>query len=144
MNPSEINDKELGRLIYEKELDWYTGQIVYQERQIAIHLSTNEDGDVQPALMRAVEIVARVDEFARAAEDYAAAMLLELKNDSWLDEDEEPLDAERFKDLMTLESIVFYEDGVTFYHNDGDLFWGHSIEIGMDGENNFNHADIPG
>jgi hypothetical protein len=46
---------------------------------------------------------------------------------------------------MRLEAITFESGGsVTFYHNDGDLFWGHCIEIGMTAADEFNHADIPG
>lgn len=33
---------------------------------------------------------------------------------------------------------------VTFYYQNGDLFWGHTIELRLDAADNFIHADIPG
>ncbi len=78
-------------------------------------------------------------------QDYAVAELLPLKNESWLDEDEKPITPEQFRSRMSLESLVFYPDGdVTFYHRDGDLFWGHCIQIGMNNRGDFHDADIPG
>ena len=71
--------------------------------------------------------------------------LLPLKNENWLDEDEAELSPDEFKDRMTLESITVYPSGsFDFWHNDGDLFWGHSIQISGNLSDGPKHADIPG
>lgn len=77
--------------------------------------------------------------------EYAVEQLLPLKNDTWLDEDEEAMSADEFLSKMSLESICVDESGdLTFWHNDGDLFWGHAIEIRGDLSDGLTDADIPG
>ena len=71
--------------------------------------------------------------------------MLELKNKTWLDENEEPLTSEQFKNCMVLKSIAIWTDGsVEFYHNDGDLFFGHYILVTMDSSDRFLDAHIAG
>jgi hypothetical protein len=66
--------------------------------------------------------------------------------ETWIeDKDEEPLTPEQFKERMVLDSVSIDSDGdVSFYHSDGDLFWGHCILVTMNSENNFTIADIAG
>jgi hypothetical protein len=46
---------------------------------------------------------------------------------------------------MTLESITVTPDGsFDFWHNDGDLFYGHSIQVSGNLSQGPTHADIPG
>jgi hypothetical protein len=59
--------------------------------------------------------------------------------------DPEQLNAENFKSRMTLQSISIEETGeFTFWHDDGDLFWGHSIQVWGDLVTGPTHADIAG
>ena len=78
-------------------------------------------------------------------DDFAVKKLLSLKNDVWLGEDESPLNADQFKSRMTLQSVSIYPDGeIEFWHDDGDLFWGHSIQISGSLGEGLTDADIPG
>lgn len=53
--------------------------------------------------------------------------------------------AEQFKARMKLEGITPHPDGpFDFWHDDGDLFWGHSIQISGNLSEGPTHADIPG
>jgi hypothetical protein len=62
--------------------------------------------------------------------EFAAAQLIELKNDTWLQEDEKPLTEAKFIKKLTPNSMGFAPpDRFTIYYNDGDIFWGHAIEI---------------
>jgi hypothetical protein len=71
--------------------------------------------------------------------------LLNLKNDNWLDDGEDEVTAEQFIEAMRLESIAVYPDGsFVFWHQDGDLFWGHSIQICGSLSEGLTDADIPG
>lgn len=46
---------------------------------------------------------------------------------------------------MKLESISIQPNGeFEFWHNDGDLFYGHSIQISGSLEKGLTHSDIPG
>ena len=56
--------------------------------------------------------------------------LLPCMNDNWLREDEEPFSPQEFIEHMTLDAIVFQEDGkFEFWYDDGDMFAGHSITV---------------
>ncbi|WP_373543637.1 DUF2262 domain-containing protein [Chamaesiphon sp.] len=146
MNYPDIECPELGTLRYEEEYECYKGQLKAQQSELSIQLLTDEDGAVASALKRATDFVKELDKHAQSARDYAVEGLLAIKNEIWIDdEDEEPLTPEQFKERMVLDSISIDSDGaVSFYHNDGDLFWGHCILVTMDSENNFTIAEIAG
>ncbi len=62
--------------------------------------------------------------------EFAAAQLIELKNDTSLQEDEEPITEAQFIERLTPNSMTFDPpDEFTIYYDDGDIFWGHGIEI---------------
>jgi hypothetical protein len=146
MKYPDIEHLELGTLRYENEYDWYEGQIGLQESDIAIQLLMDEAGKVAPAIERASNLVRDLEKYAKLAKEYAAQSLLEIKNEAWVDdENEEPLTPVQFEQRMTLESLSIDPNGeVSFYHNDGDLFWGHCILVTMDSENNFIQAETAG
>lgn len=141
----EINDEVLGTLSYDERVDWYEANIRVGGSDLSVCVSADEEGSFQPALERARQLHASLQGYAEKAKQYAVAQLLELKNDSWLGEEEEPVSPGEFAQRMTLESTVIGGDGtVTFYHNDGNLFLGHCIQITMDENDTFVDADIPG
>ena len=143
-NDTHISDA-LNALGYEEQLGCYTGKVALGDISIELMLHTDDDDNLAPALRRAREVLAGFAAYARQAEAYAAQELLSLKNDIWLEEDETPVTAAEFKQRMTLEALVFYAEGdVTFYYQDGDLFWGHTIELMMDAADNFISAVIAG
>ena len=81
----------------------------------------------------------------RKVDEFAVAELLPLKNRSWLDDGEAELTPKQFKSRMKLMSVSVAEDGrFEFWHNDGDLFWGHSIQLCGTLKEGLNAADIPG
>ena len=77
--------------------------------------------------------------------DHATAELLEIKNCSWLDEGESPITPEQFKQRMVLEAVTVEADGsFEFSYDDGDLFWGHAIDVGGSLADGPTHAGISG
>jgi hypothetical protein len=145
MNYPDIELPIIGMLHYEEAYDWYEGKIKVQQSEIPIRLSTDEEGEVVSVCRRATNFVAELEDHAQSAKESAVERLLELKNETWIDENEEPSTPEQFKHRMVLESISIDSDGeVSFYHNDGNLFWGHCILVTMDSENNFIGAEIAG
>lgn len=145
MNFPDLTHPTLGLLRYNPEYNHYKGQITFQQRQVLIYIETDDRDNITSLLDRADRCFCQLDIYAENAKDYAVWGLLEIKNQSWLDEDEEPLTAEQFKTCMTLESLVISSDGgVQFYYNDGDLFWGHCILIIIDSSDRFVKAEISG
>ncbi|WP_310488252.1 DUF2262 domain-containing protein [Chamaesiphon sp. VAR_69_metabat_338] len=145
MKHPDLEHPELGILQYQQEYDWYEGKIEVQQSEILIRLSTDERGNVAAALERANNLVEELERYAQLAKEYAAVMLLQIKNETWIDDDEQPLTPEQFQQRTSLESISIDAAGeISFYHNDDDLFWGHCILVTMDSENNFIGAEIAG
>ena len=61
---------------------------------------------------------------------FAVERLLTLKNDSWLDDEEDEVTAAEFSSRLRPEGVTVYQDGqFEFFYSDGDLFWGHSIQL---------------
>ena len=141
----DIIDPTLGNLHYEDRLGWYETAVTHCGTRVRVCLSTDESGDVTRPLEFARRIIGQIVRYSDIAKDYAASQLLNLKNEAWLDDDEDPLTLNQFKDRVRLESIVCYSsEGATFYHEDGDLFCGHCIELRMNSNHEFTEACIAG
>lgn len=145
MNLPDIVLPNLGLLRYSNQYDWYEGQINFQQSQISISLNMGDEGVTEALLNKANNLVIRLENYAENAKNYAVERLLKLKNEVWLDDNEEPLTPEQFKTRMVLESINVYPEGdVELYHSDGDLFFGHYILVEMDSSDRFLDAYIAG
>jgi hypothetical protein len=126
---TEINDAIFGTLTINPEY----GDIVTQYQGIEYHLDSPE------ALENAHKIVSELMRYVAEAKSYAATNMLELKNETWTDEDDDGVKSlvtiEQFKGRMTLESISVSEDFTTFWFDDGQLFFGHVIGVDHNGKN---------
>lgn len=143
--PVILEDSILGTFTLDRRIDWFTGTVVWDDTTVSLNLSAREPAEVQKALATAHSLWESPNLWNRRIREYAVQELLPLKNESWLDEDEDELTADQFKDRMTLESITVQPDGsFDFWHDDGDLFYGHSIQISGSLSEGPTAADIPG
>ena len=76
--------------------------------------------------------------------DYTVHKLLKLKNDLWIEEDEKEVTKKDFKDRMKFTSLYVFSESANFYFDDGDLFWGHTIEVTINQNLEFIDANIVG
>jgi len=77
--------------------------------------------------------------------EFCASKLLDLKNEIWLNGEEEPLNKNSFAETIELESIAAYSDGsFTLYFDDKDNFWGHAIVVDVDKDYVLVDAQIAG
>ena len=138
-------DEVLGTLQWVDNLDWYSGPVAVGDSTIEFSLNPKSGTDASEALARAKEIALALPRYRTLAADFAVNGLLDLKNSNWLDDGEAAVTAEQFKSKMQLTSITVYPDGaVAFWHNDGGLFFGHSIQVCIDSRNKCTSTDIPG
>lgn len=143
--PVVIEDPDLGPLTLDRRFAWYQGEIEWCGRKLRLTVSPDDPDRPEAALAVARALLADAETWRARIEDYAVEQLLDLKNRTWLDDDEEPVDAAGFKSRMTLTTLGVREGGgFSFWHDDGDLFWGHSILIEGDLESGPTGASIPG
>jgi hypothetical protein len=135
----------LGPLRYNAELNWWEGALPTAAVAIKVYLSLDECSDEEALLSTAEAVCRALASWRQRVEDFAVRELLPLKNESWLEEGEPEITPEEFRNRMSLESISFYPDGAfEFLHDDGELFWGHSIQVCGTVEEGPTDADIPG
>jgi hypothetical protein len=145
--PVVLRDHQFGDLTLDRRVDWYTAETEWNGKVVTLNLSLDDSGTPTAALQVGRSLWQDQQRWAKRIQDYAVRELLPLKNENWLDEDKEEaeLTAEQFKARMTLESITVRPDGsFDFWHDDGDLFWGHSIQVWGSLTEGPTGADIPG
>ena len=143
--PVTLEDELFGKLTLNKRVNWYEAEAMWNGLHVKIQLSVNEQDDAGESLKTAHALWQSQDEWDQRIHDFAVQKLLPLKNDTWLDDDELEVTADQFKDRMTLEAVTVYSDGsFAFWHNDGDLFFGHAIMIKGTLSDGPTDADIPG
>lgn len=143
--PVVIETQLFGILKLDQSIGWFSGKGNWNGINIELSFPIDENRKITKGLEMAEAMWKDQKKWKEKVDDFAVEKLLNLKNESWLDEDEKELTAEEFKSKMKLESITFESDGsFDFWHNDGDLFWGHAIQISGNLNDGLTDADIPG
>lgn len=135
--PEAIKDDILGSLILSRFDTW-------EAKINDIELSL----DSLDSIARAHQVATGLEGFAKQAKAFAARELLELKNEVWSDGDEDanpiPITAEQFAQRMTLTSLNIASDKVSFWFDDGDLFFGHAILVELNEQDQWTEASFHG
>ncbi|WP_343632913.1 DUF2262 domain-containing protein [Fluviicola sp.] len=134
----------LGRLIYDSNYKyWETtlSESPFEDTVLSIHVKDGNlpDDSFFDAIVETLKKLS-LDE----VREFAGEQLLELKNESWLDEDENELTQQDFTErLIQVETITYNTDGsLTIWFDDNDLFWGHGIAVELDEHLNCTEANI--
>jgi hypothetical protein len=133
----KTNDAIFGKLTINPEY----GDIIAQYQGIEYRIESPE------SLPKARQIASELEQYTTKAKSFAAKGMLELKNGTWTDEDDDGNDvlltSEQFMERMTLESVSVDESSSTFWFDDGQLFFGHVIAVEHDGTD-WTEASIQG
>ena len=143
--PVYYKDEELGNFELDKSIDMFSKDIEWNDDNISI-LFKNIDEEVNKKSADIIrKIFASKKDIDKKLKDYISESLLEDAN-SWNDDDDKPnINKEDFVKLITLTSInIIYEDNITFYFDDGDIFSGHVIAVDSDYDFNFAEPYIIG
>jgi hypothetical protein len=130
--PVIVTDPRFGEFTLDRSVNWYESRTQWGSETVRLFLACEDDDSSWPlqSLKNAQRLWAERQEWDRRVRECIVKSLLSLKNDGWLEEGEEPLEAGDFLSRLRLQSIgVKPYDGFEFWFDDGDLFWGHSIEV---------------
>ncbi|WP_286765445.1 DUF2262 domain-containing protein [Rhodopirellula sp. UBA1907] len=141
--PVIIKTERFGDLTLNRSIGWFEGLADWNGVEVEISIDSDEGFDIASQLETAEALFRDAAEWQKKIEAFAVAEKLELAND-WQEVGKE-MDAEEFLDRMGLESISIGPDGeFEFWHDDGDIFYGHSIQISGSLSEGLTDSDIPG
>jgi hypothetical protein len=128
--PKTYEHEHFGILMLDRSVDWYVGWVRWGSREIRLNLEASDDPALEAALRAAVELWQDQLTWNQRIQEYAVQKLLDLKNNVWLEDDEDKVSSDDFKSRMNLAEITILPNGeFSFWHHDGDLFFGHWIHI---------------
>lgn len=137
--PKTISISGIGRFKYD-DRGGYQARI----KGIDVSLSCEDKSEINEVKKRFVDFFNSREDIIDKAKQYCAKELLNLKNEVWLSEGEKALTKAEFVEQLELHFIQMSADGTLIYFWDGDIFWGHEIEVEMNGEGQFISGNIVG
>jgi hypothetical protein len=143
--PVRLDTPEFGVLEREKCSDQFEGTALWNGSEINLLLRCADPESPQAVISLAAGLFQAQQQWHRRISDFALSQLLPLKNEHWLGEDEAQCTAADFLSRMKLLTIEIDDAGdFTFWHEDGELFFGHAIEVRGNLVDGPTDADIPG
>lgn len=134
-----------GNLTLDPRLGWFECDAIWNGEIVRVSFNPFEADGLAEVLQTAEAVFENQVAWKQKVDDYAVQELLDVKNEGWLAEGEKELSRTEFKKRMTLFSITFEPDGhFEFWHDDGDLFWDHSILVRGNLKEGLTEADIAG
>jgi hypothetical protein len=145
--PIVYQDAQFGVFTLDRRVNWYEAETTWMGSATRLSLdSEDRSGEFpQEAVEQARLLWKDAKRWGGEIRAHLLKELLELKNDSWLEEGEKELTADDFLRRVSLSSVTVYSDGsFEFWFDDGDLFWGHSIMVSGSIEGGLDDAGIHG
>ncbi len=123
-----VEDDRLGVLLFRHGR--YSGEVEWLGRTVRVEVCPDRSRSVASALEAAHLLWDCQASWNRRAWEYAVSRLLPVKNSSWLEAGEAPVDAWEFRRRASLDLIDVYPDRIfRFVFDAGDLFRGHFFEL---------------
>jgi hypothetical protein len=161
--PVTIQHARFGTLKLRRDLKQFEGKANWSGKNVDLSLQTDKDFDVSKSLHTAEALFADAATWERKVNDFAVEKLLDLANQWQADiAPGGPFDfldrmivrrwlrlprvtPRQFLKRMQLSTISVKRDGeFEFWHSDGELFLGHSIQVSGSLADGLTQADIPG
>jgi hypothetical protein len=143
--PVVVFDRFFGEFTLNRTLNWYETKKEWNGKIVEVNLSLDGCQDENAFIRLAEKLWKSQKKWERQVRRCAAKELLPIKNGNWRDEGEGLLSAKAFQDRMELQSILISPNGeIQFSFDDGDLFWGHSIEVSGSVSEGPKYANIEG
>jgi hypothetical protein len=122
VTPPAFDHPDLGRLTFDPSVRLLMGQAVWNGRRVEVSVEASSRDLRGPALSRAEAVWAQQSRIASEVTAFVIA--------STLAELEDETSPESISRLIALKYLKFRDDGIVeFWHDDGELFGGHSIVV---------------
>lgn len=143
--PLIITAPIVGKMTYDRSVNWYSGFKYIFFRKVEINLSPESEESVEDLFPKLKLVLQNLHKLNRIAKRFAANSLLDHKNTAWAENWYERVNPFLFKLRMSLNSVSINDDNtVEFWYNDGELFAGHSIKVVANKDYDFIDCDIVG
>jgi len=135
----------VGAIEFDEKYQCFSGKYRRKPYSFTLTVDTSDRKALTGLIPSLSDIIRNIADIDSRARKYAASELLELKNDTWLEDGEDMCSEDDFMARMSIETLSFSEDGdFEIYYEDGDLFWGHSIKVDITGGGKIERAEICG
>lgn len=145
--PPTFQDAELGELRYDLTLDWY--EVVVQTRfgLVTVSLDCEEYASIDPLVTDLRAFCRKLDPVLEKAFANIVKIMVPLKNECWLNDNETPISADELLNAVQSEEIsISLCKGrlAEMFFNDGGFFGGHSIVVWHDEDGTVDGAHLAG
>lgn len=138
-----IHDPVLGTLVHDGY--YYEGTAQFNGSPFGFSVGTYEVDDVEARLERGRAVLQSLPAVIERAKSHAVKTLLDLKNDTWTEEDGRTIGPAEFEARLTIASITVDHDAeLVIYFDAGDLFFGHHILVTETAEGELCRGEIQG
>lgn len=145
LEPVFYQDEIWGEFHLDKSVNIFQKNVEWCGEYIRISFDYDDEEKMKEALKTGHVLYEGQTKWMSKILAFACKELLGLKNDLWLDEEENEITEDQFIKSLKLCDIVLQNDGeFTFWFEDGDLFWGHSIIVEGNINGSLQSADIAG
>ncbi|WP_090620595.1 DUF2262 domain-containing protein [Natrinema salaciae] len=142
-DPEMYEDEQLGTFERKSSRGLYSTTAEWMGTEVELELWLSEPDDGVSGLTVAKALWDDQSTWTERIQQYALDELLELKNVEWIESEDDTVTAEEFTDRIDLKTVTIDHDGgFTFWHDDDDLFFGHSIMVSGNLENGIFEAHL--
>ncbi len=150
--PVQIEDAVLGTLELNREFEQFEGEVSWNGEEVSLSLEIDLDDEETWDAVRSIarELVSDSGRRDQSMREFAAKRLTALANEWQASAEEEaesaePLTEGAFVQRIALSELaISYEGDFTAYYDDGDLFFGHAIEVCGSLDDGVQRANITG
>lgn len=145
--PVQVTTSSFGTLHLDRRIDLFEGEIGYSGRRVGLSIPAMPGSGKMDDLALAVanQLWANLQTLDVKARGFAAGHLVDLKNENWLEEDEDEMPAVEFQRRISLTAFTVEARGrISLYYDDGGIFFGHSINVYGNVSGEFLDASISG
>lgn len=128
--PVILSTDQFGELVLDRRLNWFECEAEWMNQSINLSFDNRENNSIETGLASAEKLWTEQSLRQERINEIILKELLSLKNEMWLEDGERELTPVEFLKRIALESIsIGFDGGFEFGFDDGDLFWGHMINV---------------